>query len=73
MTMMNFFGGGIHKAVTKAMFDQMTRKDQTDVMQQLYNQGYSGKDIASFFGMNTQTVYSRINASRGRGPKLDPT
>ena len=68
---MNFFGGGIHKAVTKAMFDQMTRKDQTDVMQQLYDQGYSGKDIANFFGMNTQTVYSRINAHRGRGPNIE--
>jgi predicted DNA-binding protein YlxM (UPF0122 family) len=68
---MNFFGGGIHKAVTKAMFDQMTRKDQTDVMQQLYDQGYSGKDIANFFEMNVQTIYSRINAHRGRGPGFE--
>lgn len=61
------FGGGIHAAVTKAMFDNMNRKDQTDVLQKLYDQGYSGKDIASFFELNVQTVYSRINAHRGRG------
>ncbi len=66
------FGFGIHSAVTKAMFDQMTRKDQNDVMQKLYDQGYSGKDIANFFGMNQQTVYSRINAHRGRGPNCEP-
>lgn len=64
------FGFGIHGAVTKAMFDQMTRKDQNDVLQALYDQKYSGKDIAKFFGMNPQTVYSRINAHRGRGPSL---
>jgi transposase len=68
--MFGFGSGGIHAAVTKSMFEQMTRKDQTDVLQSLYDQGYSGKDIASFFGMNTQTVYGRINAHRGRGPSL---
>lgn len=66
--MIPFFGGGIHAAVTKSMFDQMTRKDQNDVLQALYDQGYTGKDIAKFFGMSDQTVYSRINAHRGRSP-----
>jgi len=68
---MNFFGVGIHSAVTKAMFDQMNRKDQTDIMQKLYDQGYSGKDISKFFEINVQTIYSRINAHRGRGPNSE--
>lgn len=63
-------GGGMHTAVTKAMFDQMPRRDQTEILQNLYNQGYSAPEIAKFFEMNTQTVYSRIDAHRGRGPSL---
>jgi DNA-directed RNA polymerase specialized sigma24 family protein len=36
----------------------------------MYDEGYSGKEIGKFFGIPAQTVYSRIDANRGRGPNL---
>ena len=68
--MFNFFGGGIHQAVTVAQFAQMPRRDQDAILQNLYDQGYSAPDISKFFNMPVQTVYSRIVAHRGRGPQL---
>jgi transposase len=66
------FDGGIHRAATVAQFHQMPRRDQNAVMQDLYNQGYSGKDIAKFYGMSAPSVYNRIDATRGRGPEGVP-
>lgn len=62
------FGFGIHAAVTKEIFKNAPRKDQDQIMQGLYDQGYSAKEIASFLGIGAQAVYNRINAHRGRGP-----
>lgn len=67
---MFMFNNGIHQALTAQMFMQMPRHDQNMVMQALYDQGYSGKDIAKFLGMNEATVYGRISAHRGRGPAV---
>lgn len=66
------FTSGIHKAFTVAMFNEMPRRDQDSVMQTLYDEGYSGKDIGKFLNKPAQTVYGRIDASRGRGPTLKP-
>lgn len=64
------FGGGIHQNFSLAMFQQMPRRDQDAVLQQLYDQNYSVPEIAKFTGIPAQTLYSRINAHRGRGPQL---
>lgn len=61
-----FFGNGMHKAVTVEMFRNSPRRDQDALMQSLYDQGYSAKDISNFFGIGLQSVYNRINAHRGR-------
>ncbi|TOY97368.1 hypothetical protein DI388_13585 [Escherichia coli] len=42
------------------------RRDQDLMMQALYDQGYSAKDISNFLGIGLQSVYNRINAHRGR-------
>ena len=68
--MFNMFGNGIHKAVTVAQFTQMPRRDQDSVLQDIYDQGYSVPEISRFFNISPQTIYSRINAHRGRGPQL---
>ncbi|TCT19049.1 sigma-70 region 4 domain-containing protein [Thiobaca trueperi] len=67
-----FFNNGIQKEFNRAVFDQMPRKDQDEMLQQIYDSGYSVKDIAKFLNMNSQTLYSRINAHRGRGAQLNP-
>ena len=64
------FGGGIHQKFSLAMFEQMPRRDQDAVLQQLYDQNYSVPEIAKFTGIPAQTLYSRIKAHRGRGPQL---
>ena len=65
-----FFNNGIQKTFNRAIFDQMPRRDQDAALQHLYDQGYSVKEIAQFLDMPAQTLYSRINAHRGRGPAL---
>lgn len=60
------FGSGMHKAVTVEMFRNSPRRDQDTMMQSLYDQGYSAKDISKFFGIGVQSVYNRITAHRGR-------
>ncbi len=64
------FGKGIHGAMTCEMFRQLPRKDQDDLMQNLYDRGYTAKDIGKFLEMSPQTIYSRINAHRGRSKGL---
>lgn len=66
------FGSGIQKAAIVGGFKQMARRDQDGVMQYMYDEGYSGKEIGNFFGIPAQTVYSRIDANRGRGPNVKP-
>ncbi len=68
-----FFNNGIQRSFNRAMFDQMPRKDQDEVLQQIYDSGYSVKDIAKTLNMNPQTLYSRIDAHRGRGVQLNPS
>jgi len=67
--MFGLFDGGIHKNFSLAMFRQAPRRDQDAVLQHLYDDGYSVPDISRFTGIPTQTLYSRINAHRGRGPQ----
>lgn len=66
------FTFGMQGEFNRAMFDQMPRRDQNEVLQQMYDKGYSAKELAKFFVLPVQTIYSRINAHRGRGPQLDP-
>lgn len=61
------FGFGMHKEVTLAMFKNAPYRDQNLILQELYDKGYSGKEIAKFFELSESTVYSRITARRGRG------
>ena len=35
------FGGGINKELVKSMLGTMPRRDQTQVLQDLYNKGYT--------------------------------
>lgn len=67
------FNNGIQKEFNRAIFDQMPRKDQDEMLQQIYDKGYSVKDIAKLLNMNSQTLYSRINAHRGRSGQLTPS
>ncbi|EOW9149368.1 MULTISPECIES: helix-turn-helix domain-containing protein [Vibrio] len=46
----------------------MHRRDQDQFLQYIYDAGYSVKEIAREYGLSPQTIYSRINAHRGRGP-----
>ncbi len=66
------FTFGMQGEFNRAMFDQMPRRDQNEVLQQIYDRGYNVKDLSKFFDMPAQTLYSRINAHRGRGPQFEP-
>jgi transposase-like protein len=70
---MFFNNAGIQRQFNKVVFEQYPRKDQDEMLQQIYDSGYSVKDIAKLLNMNPQTLYSRIDAHRGRGPQLNPT
>lgn len=59
---------GMQRAINQGFFQQMTRRDQDVFLQYLYNQGYSVQEISRAFGIPVPTIYSRINAHRGRGP-----
>ena len=62
------FGFGIHAETTKQMFKNAPRRDQDQIMQGLYDKGYSVKEVANFLDVGLQSAYNRINAHRGRGP-----
>ena len=70
--MFSMFNGGIHKEFSLAMFSQAPRRDQDSVLQQIYDKGYSVPEISKFTNISAQTIYSRINAHRGRGDQLQP-
>lgn len=40
-------------------------QDQDMVMQDLYDKGYNGKEIAKFFQLSEASVYNRIKVHRG--------
>lgn len=55
--------------VLEAIFvEGLSRVEQDRLMQYLYDKGYNATSIAKKFGISKQSVYSRINAYRGRGP-----
>ncbi|MBU2569022.1 MAG: hypothetical protein KJ725_03105 [Gammaproteobacteria bacterium] len=64
------FFNGIQREFNRAFFDQLPRRDQDAFLQQIYDSGYNVKEIAKQLNMNPQTLYSRINAHRGRGSQL---
>ena len=64
------FGIGIQGHFNRQMFNAMPRRDQDQVLQGLYDQGYNVPDIEKFLGIPASTIYSRINAHRGRGPRF---
>lgn len=63
---MTMFGSGINKELTKSMLGTMPRRDQTQVLQDLYNKGYSVPEIAKATDIPAPTIYNRIEAHRGR-------
>ena len=65
------FSNGIQRTINKAFLDQMPRKDQDEVLQQIYDEGYSVKDISKHLSLNEKTLYGRVDAHRGRGPSLN--
>lgn len=69
---MSIFGGGIHKEMTKEILNTLPKRDQTQVLQGLYDKGYSVPDIAKATDIAPQTLYNRIDAHRGRKPGTDP-
>lgn len=71
--MLSLFGGGIHQQFSLAMFGQMPRRDQDAVLQQIYDLRYSVPEISRFTGIPAPTLYTRIDAHRGRGPQVQPT
>lgn len=52
------------RAVIVEIFFNFSKKEQDMMMQNLYNQGYSAKDISKFFGIGVQGVCNRITAHR---------
>ncbi|CRM24125.1 hypothetical protein [Pseudomonas sp. 24 R 17] len=61
---------GMQKEINRGFFQQMPRRDQDIFLQYIYNQGYSVQDISRAFSIPVATLYSRINAHRGRGPQF---
>lgn len=61
------FGFGIHQEFSRQMFQQMPRRDQNMVLQNLYDKGYNVPEISRFTDIPAPTLYARINAHRGRG------
>ena len=68
-----FFSNGIQRTINKAFLDQMPRKDQDEVLQQIYDEGYSVKEIAKQLNLSDKSLYPRVNAHRGRGPSSTST
>ena len=62
------FGGGIHKEMTKEILKTMPKRDQNQVLQGLYDKGYSVPEISKATDIPQPTLYNRINATRGRKP-----
>jgi predicted DNA-binding protein YlxM (UPF0122 family) len=61
------FGFGMQKTINRGVFLQMPRRDQDEFLQYLYDQNYSVPEISKEYDIPVQTIYSRINAHRGRG------
>lgn len=63
---MSIFGSGIHKELTKEILKTLPKRDQNQIFQNLYNNGYSVPDIAKATDFSAQTLYGRVDAHRGR-------
>lgn len=61
---------GIQKEINRGFFKTLARRDQDAFMQHLYDKGYSVPEIGKEMEVPTPTVYGRIDAHRGRGPRL---
>ena len=51
-----FFDGGINKELVKSMLGTLPRRDQTQILQDLYNKGYSVPDIAKATDIAAPTI-----------------
>lgn len=56
--------------INELFFTELSRVEQDRVLQALYDKKYSVPSIAKKLSVNTGSVYSRINAHRGRGPEF---
>jgi len=56
--------------INELFFEGLTRVEQDRMLQALYDRGYSVPSMAKKLSLNAKTIYSRINAHRGRGPEL---
>lgn len=60
---------GIQKEINRGFFVQLPRRDQDAFLQHLYDKGYSVPEIGKELQLPVPSIYSRINAHRGRGPQ----
>jgi predicted DNA-binding protein YlxM (UPF0122 family) len=67
------FSLGIQKEINRAFFDQLPMRDQNEFLQQVYDNNYNVPEISKHLRMKPQTIYSRIDAHRGRGSQPIPT
>ncbi|EHR6922408.1 hypothetical protein KUK83_000151 [Vibrio parahaemolyticus] len=50
-------------------FQQMSRTTQDESLQFLYDEGYDVQVIADKLRLTRSSIYARIDANRGRGPR----
>ncbi|MCF2900115.1 hypothetical protein CWC25_02130 [Pseudoalteromonas sp. S4389] len=60
------FFSGIQNAINAELFSNMPIKDQNTSLQNLYDKGYSVPEISKKIGIQSGTIYKRIDAHRGR-------
>ena len=60
------FFSNIQNDINAELFKNMPQKDQNASLQYLYDKGYSVPEISKRIGIQSGTIYKRINAHRGR-------
>lgn len=60
------FTFGMQKTINRGNFRNIPRKDQDSFLQYLYDEGYSINDIHKEYDIPKATLYTRINANRGK-------
>jgi len=62
--------GQMQRDINGAFFKQLSRLEQTQLLQELYDIGYSVPEIAKKFNIKPQAIYGKIDAYRGRGSTI---
>lgn len=61
------FTFGMQRTINRGMFQQLPRRDQDIFLQYLYDSKYTVGEISKEYGIPKPTLYTRINAHRGKG------